>query len=89
MKDGDDIVVDVTGATVRFHMFDQDKVSKVDAAASIVNGAAGDVQYLWVAGDTDTAGFFDSEFEVTFSGGRIETFPNYEYQRVHIYGDLA
>jgi len=89
LKDGDDVVVNVTGATVRFHMFDQDMVVKVDAAATINNGAAGDVQYAWIAADTDTAGFFDSEFEVTFSGGRIETFPNYGYQRVHIYEDLV
>jgi len=89
LKDGDDIVVDVTGATVRFHMFDQAKVVKVDAAAVINIGANGDVQYEWSTGDTDTAGFFDSEFEVTFSGGRIETFPNYAYQRVQIYEDLV
>ena len=89
LKDGDDVVVDVTGATVRFHMFDEDKVSKVDAAAVVNIGTAGDVQYEWIADDTDTAGFFDSEFEVTFSGGRIETFPNYAYQRVHIYEDLT
>ena len=89
LKDGDDVVVDVTGATIRFHMFDQDKVLKVDSAGSINNGTAGDVQYSWIAADTHTAGFFDSEFEVTYSGGRIETFPNYGYKRVHIYEDLT
>ncbi len=89
LKDGDGVVVDVTGATIRFHMFDQDKVVKVDAAAVINNGANGDVQYEWGASDADTAGFFDSEFEVTFSTGRVETFPNYAYQRVHIYEDLV
>ena len=89
LKDGADAVVVVTGATVRFHMFDEAKVLKVDAAAVINAGSAGDVQYEWIAADTDTAGFFDSEFEVTFSSGRIETFPNYSFQRVHIYEDLT
>lgn len=88
LHDGDGVVVDVSGATVRFHMFDQTGVAKVDAAAVINSGTAGDVQYEWIADDTDTAGFYDSEFEVTFSGGRIETFPNYGFQRVHIHEDL-
>lgn len=90
LKDGDDVVVDVTGATIRFHMINPDTgVAKVDAAAVINSGTAGDVQYEWSVGDTDTAGHYDSEFEVTYSGGRVETFPNYSYQRVHIYEDLA
>jgi len=89
LKDGDDVVVDVTGATVRFHMSDQAGVVKVDAAAVINAGTAGDVQYEWIAADTDTEGFYDSEFEVTFAGSRIETFPNYGFERVHIHGDLT
>lgn len=89
LKDGDNVVVDVTGATVQFHMFDQDRVSKVDAAAVINAGTAGDVQYEWIATDTDTAGFFDAEFEVTFATGRTETFPNNSFQRIHIHEDLA
>ena len=89
LKDGDDAVVNVDGAAVRFHMFDQAGVLKVDADAVINSGTAGDVQYEWIAADTDTIGFFDSEFEVTFSTGRIETFPNYGFQRVHIHGDLT
>jgi len=89
LKDGDDAIVDVTGATIRFHMFDQTGTSKVDAAAVINSGTAGDVQYEWTADDTDTAGFFDVEFEVTYSGGRVETFPNYGFERVHIHEDLV
>jgi hypothetical protein len=89
LKDGDGVVVDVTGATVRFHMVDQARVLKVDAAAVINAGSSGDVQYEWIAADTDTAGFFDAEFEVTFATSRVETFPNNSFQRVHIYEDLA
>lgn len=89
LKDGKGDIVNVTGATVRFHMFDQDGVVKVDAAAVINAGAAGDVQYEWIADDTDTAGFYDTEFEVTYSGGRIETFPNNSFDRVHIGKDLV
>ncbi len=88
LKDGNDNVVPVGGATILFKMSDQNKVSKINSAAVINNGANGDVQYEWSIGDTDTEGFYDSEFEVTFSTGRIETFPNYEYQRVYIYEDL-
>ena len=88
-KDGNDVVVDLSGATVNFHMYDSAGNVKVDAAAVINDGPTGDMQYEWLAADTDLAGFFNSEFEVILASGRIETFPNYGYQRVHIWEDLA
>lgn len=90
--DAANIAVDLTSASsVEFHM----KVSgsggavKVDAAGTIVNAAAGTVKYAWAAGDTDTSGTYDGEFEVMFSGGRTETFPNTEHITITIIDDLA
>jgi len=88
-KDGDGEVVSVTGATIRFHMFDKAGTEVVDAAGSINDGAAGDIQYDWQAADTDVSGIFNAEFEVTFADGSIETFPNYGYIKVRVYEDLA
>ena len=77
-------VVDLTGATVRFHMGDV-----IDAPAIIVNATGGVVRYDWATGDTDVAGSYRAEFEVTFVDGRIETFPNDTSIGVIIREDLA
>ena len=87
--DGDDAVIPVTGAAVRFFMRDSAGTVKVNAAGSITDGPSGIIQYDWVAGDTDTAGVFNAEFQVTFAGGEIETFPNKGYISVVIEDDIA
>lgn len=90
LKDADGNVVDLTGATVRFHMRASDDTTKVDAAASITSPPTGGiVSYGWVAADTDTEGRYRAEFEVTYSDGTIETFPNSEYIIVLIMDDIA
>lgn len=91
LKDGDDAVIDLTDATVRFHMRTiGGTTAKIDSAASIVIPATnGIVQYDWTAADTDTIGSFQAEFEVTYSSGRIETFPNSGYIRVEITDDIT
>lgn len=81
-------VVNLTSATVRFIMKDDEGTEKVNAVATIVDAAAGTVKYEWVTGDTDTAGLFISEFEVTFADSTIETFPNVDYIRISITEDL-
>lgn len=70
-------VVDVTGASVQFHMqrIGQSAL-KIDAAATVVDGAAGHVRYTLQAGDTDTPGSYKAEYEVTFLDGTVETFKN-------------
>ena len=69
----------LTGATVVFNMWlKEDKTVKVSRAAAVVKTATvtPTVEYYWAAGDVDTAGDYQGEFEVTFSGGRVGTFPN-------------
>lgn len=69
--------VDVTNATVRFHMMQIGAATlKIDSAASVIDGAAGHVRYALQAGDTDTPGSYKAEYEVTFLDGTIETFKN-------------
>lgn len=57
--------------------------------ASIVSALNGTVKYDWVAGDTNTAGTYNAEWEVTFSGGGIQTFPNDAYFQITIGDDLG
>lgn len=77
LTDANGNVVDVTGAGVRFHMQRVGETSlKIDAAGSVVDGAAGHVRYTLQEGDTDTPGSYKAEYEVTFLDGTIETFKN-------------
>ena len=48
----------------------------------------GNVKYEWQAGDTDTAGNYNAEWEITFSSGDIQTFPNDSYFSIIIAADL-
>ena len=88
VKDADGNAVDITGSSVRFHMLDKDDVVVVDAAATIVSAANGQVRYDWQAADTDVAGAFKGEFEVTYSTGYIESFPNTSHIPIRIFKDL-
>jgi len=81
--------LDLTGATVRFHMVDEDGALSVDAAALIeAPETNGIVRYDWAAGDTANAGHFDAEFEITLLGGAKETHPQGGFIQVHILEDL-
>lgn len=85
---GDPIAL--AGATVRFNMRLRDGAVKVNrAAATIVEAATGVVRYAWQAGDTDTAGTYEAEFEITYLDGSIETVPNAGWIEVTITGDIA
>ena len=79
LKDGDGVAVNVTGATVKFSMRNQaTRALKInEGTVTLVTAASGIVRYDWVAGDTDTPGLYDAEFEVTYAGpAGPETFPN-------------
>ena len=92
LKDGDGDGVTLTDATVRFHMRPIGAASTVvDASADVVVSAVatGLVQYDWDAADTATVGIYQGEFEVTYSDGTIETFPNNGYITVEVTDDIT
>lgn len=90
LSDAAGAAVDLSGASVRFHMRAVgNTTAKVDAAAVISNATGGIVYYNWQAANTDTLGSYEAEFEVTFSGGEIETFPNNRFIQVEITDDIA
>ena len=89
LKDPAGAKVDISGATARFHMKKYGASSlKVDALASVTNGSEGQVSYSWSASDTDTAGTYYGEIEITYSDSKLETFPNNGYFNIIINEDL-
>jgi hypothetical protein len=82
----------LTGATVRFNMRSrQAGTVRVNRAAAVIVTATGTptVAYDWQAGDTAVAELCDAEFEVTYAGGAVETFPNNDFITVVVTGDIA
>jgi len=90
LQDADGNAVNISAASVRFHMrVIRSRDTKVDQAADIVDGQLGQTRYDWSAEDTDTIGSYQAEFEVTYADGSIETFPNDGYIRVDIIDDIT
>ncbi len=90
LQDANDTAVNITGASVRFHLRPiGSRQVKVAASAAIVTAKDGIVRYDWQAFDTDTIGSYQAEFEVTYADATIETFPNDGYIRVEIISDIA
>lgn len=90
LLDGSSNAIDLTDATVRFHMKAAGSSSvAVDGAAVIVEAAEGTVRYEWMDGDTETTGSYQAEFEVTYVNGTIETFPNDGYITVLVLPEIA
>ena len=90
LQDADAAAVNITGASIRFHMraIGSTQVA-TDQAVVIVDAEAGEVRYDWQAADTATVGSYQAEFEVTYGDGSIETFPNDGYIRVQITDDIT
>lgn len=85
LKDGSNAAIDLTGATVRFHMrrIGSDTIV-TDQPALIITASSGLVRYNWSASDTENIGSYQAEFEVTFVNSSIETFPNNRFIEVEI-----
>ena len=78
--------IDLTGATVRFIM--TNGVKTVEGNCTLEDAAAGEVRFSWAPGDLDTAAIFRAEWEITYTGGEIETVPGSGYENVKVVEDL-
>lgn len=84
--------INLTSATsVKFIMRQQGSIGapKISSAATFLDRPTGQVQYAWVASNTDTVGDFNGEFEITWNDGGIETVPNDGYFTISIVDDLG
>lgn len=91
LKDAFGAPAPITGATVKFSMrVKPSGTVKVNGAAgSVVDAALGRVKYDFSASDTDTADTYEAEFEVTYSNGDIQSFPNDGHFDVVIIDDIG
>lgn len=89
--------VDLTTATgVKFIMRAADAsfvpvagTPKVNSAAVIVAPATnGVVRYDWATADTNAPGNYVAEWQCTFTGGKVETFPTLTFHTLTIVADL-
>jgi hypothetical protein len=88
--DSDGSIPSLTGATVSFKMRKVGEASAtVDSSASVTSADNAEVTYAWIASDTATVGSYEGEFEVTYSTGGIQTFPNNGYIEIEIVDDIA
>lgn len=80
LEDDDDNVIDLVGASVRFRMKKPGADSlKIDETATLLDAANGRVEYDWSSGDTDTAGHYNAEFAVDYSGETGQDFDPDEF----------
>jgi len=76
LSDANLVPVNITSATVMLHMKAIGGDVVLDEQMTITDAEGGVVQYDWQVGDTATVGTYYVEFEVTYSDGSVETFPN-------------
>ena len=97
LEDANTTPVDIQNATVLFKMAAITGGTLVTAGtaeiaqvgAGTVDGSVGAVVFNWgAAGVPSTPGSYIAEWEVTFAGGSIQTFPNTGYMNIEVAGDL-
>jgi hypothetical protein len=84
--------VNLTGATVRFNMRSRDNGTvRINRASAVIVTATvtPTVAYDWQAADTAISELCHAEFEVTYSNGVIETFPNDGFILIAVKDDIA
>ncbi len=86
-SDGDP--TDLAGCEVRYHMVALNRFNVLNRTIHIENAEKGEVWMVWQPGDTDVAGVYRAEFEVTHPDGRRETYPNSGYISIQILEDLG
>lgn len=90
LRDSQGTPIDLTGCTVKFHMkaVPPGTKSLLDKSVSILDGVNGKVRYVWATGDTDTAGPYRAEFEITYPDLTHQTVPSDAYIDVLVVDDL-
>ena len=89
--DEDGAAVDLTGATVVYTLREwvSKRVKILRQTATVRDQVLylGEVYYPWMPTDVNTAGDYEEEWEITYSGGSKESFPVGTRQKVRIEAD--
>jgi hypothetical protein len=81
------VVVDLTGATVKFQMRPvAGGTLKVDTAATVVSATLGQVKYSWASADVNAQGTYRGWWLVTFSDTTTAIFPSRKTYVIEIKG---
>lgn len=90
LLDPDSNPVDLAGATVEFvwRLSTDAKSSAVSGSAVVVDTTNGVVRFDWSSGETDVAGIYVGEFEVTFADTNQLTVPTTGSLRFRIHDDV-
>jgi hypothetical protein len=88
LKDSSGLPVNLANCSVVFRMAPVGRKAIIDRAAHIETAVAGEVWFVWAAGETDTSGVYRAEFQVTYLDGKKETFPNDGYIGIRILDNI-
>ena len=91
LKSADGTVINLVGASVAFNMRKRGtNALKIDGGVAYVTDAAGGmVEYRWATTDLNTAGYYEGEFEVTFTDSTVITVPNEEHIPITVEADIG
>jgi hypothetical protein len=90
LRQGNAEPIDLTEADiVKFIAKSQGVTKLITKTALIVDAVSGLVEVRFAASDTDVAGTFDCEFEITWEPGYLQTVPNDGYFNIVIVQDLG
>lgn len=70
-----DTAVDLTDADVVLCLKHRTGGTELRLDMTVTSAIDGEVEYAWVDGDTESAGYYDADIEVTFPGGAKQSFP--------------
>lgn len=81
--------VSLAGASVVFNAVQRYGDGKIERAPASIIDSEGVIGMAFTSEQTAIAGIYRAEFEVTFSDGSIETYPNADYLLLNIVPDLG
>lgn len=96
LEDANGVPVDILGASIRFKMapiaggaltIDAVATNAQSGAGGTSNPTTGQVAYSWGT-HAGTVALYLAEWEVTYAGGSVQSFPNSGYILVNVMGDL-
>ena len=80
----------ILASQIKFNMSTEEGSSLVNlGTASIINATKCIVSYPWQTGYTSNTVIHNAEFQVTYTNGQIDTFPNSGYIKIIIREELG